>query len=223
MLSARELRAILKRRADNTFSQLGLTRASNASFMYYREMDDGVLGFLGFGLSNFGIKGVLYINVSFCVVNKNVQKLFLSLFGLKDYDGYINNPMENLDCLVEGKSYNDLTWKVKEEEDINEAIGEIVYYYTNYINPFFNQFNSWEKYSFAVKDYKIDRSGRNYILPIIYYLEGNLDRALEYITQRAKDTKAYSNKSDELFIKNFRIMCQTQTIDKPLLPDAEKN
>lgn len=99
---------------------------------------------------------------------------------------------------------NDSEQTLKTSLDVAPSVRKMLDYVETIAEPFFSQFVSLDYYLEYRKNVGL-QSERDQIIPIIYYLLGRKQDALEYIESRLNDPirKGYTDIGDPVFLKNF--------------------
>ena len=205
-LSSTSLKKMIDRAIFGKISELGYKKSS-LNRIYVTYLRNGFIGFVGVLSSSQGFNNMQFINVTFAVSHKDYQTMLYNLYGLDPKGGITCNSMNNLCDLFKQRPYSDFEWVVKNQDDINKTIDEIVYYIRNYIHPFFEQYSNKIVYRNGIESGVLsNQSTKDALLPVIYYMEGNKKAAEKYLIDRelASNGSAYSDALASVFLTNFR-------------------
>jgi hypothetical protein len=201
MYSSRELQKLLHKNLYSVLEQVGYKRKYEV--IYYKPLRNNFHGFIGVFSSSCGYPYSQRVNVAFQISNADVEKLSCSLRGVKSHNGINCGPMQNLHSLIPGKGYNDLEWRIQDDNSTDRAIEEICLLLHKYVDPFFSENDNWEAYKQLVEK-KTDWE-KELLMPVILYLEGNKKGGEEYIIAQKKirPDKAYRDPDRMLFVENY--------------------
>jgi hypothetical protein len=171
---------------------------------YIRQFDKNTIEMVGFTIASHQTPGVLYVNSLIGLHYRPLQELFYTIKGddyeKNRYSGTLASP---LGYLMPCEDYKE--WEFSDQSNIKDVVDDLLYSIRAYGFSFIERYKEPNELLKCLEERKyILEMTRIYKLPIMYYLLGNEDKALEYI-------KMFSNR------------CNKNTIDdQKYLEFAEK-
>lgn len=169
--------------------------------VFYKELNEKILGTVSFGISNYGRSDIISLNPVIGVMSKDVENLMEKTTGLntlKDFMPTISTPLGYL--LLE-KSYKE--WEFEKGKDNAQIVAEMVGKITTNGFSFFKGRDTLKGVILEVeKDNFILQPSKLYKLPLLYYCNGEKEKGLDFINRNMTPDntpyQTFKNKYKEL-------------------------
>lgn len=203
--SSKELRKMAFDTISPVFTSQGFKKSD---YNFRKEYRDGVFGFIGFGASSGGIYNTLFLNLHIGLEQINAFQLVRKL---------IESPNKTMGCnawqglynIVPETDYFDYEWEIQNQSDAEKVRDILSSLLFQVIEPYFkeNCCMSMYKYNIIQGNYGIEMF-KNIYTPVIYYLEGDKNKGLEYINNKIMTNpgKAYQDPLEKTFLKNYQML-----------------
>jgi len=168
-------------------------------YSFIKQIDENIFGIIGFGSVSYQIRGTVFVHPTVGIYNKAVDDIFHQLTNLKG-DGYYQ-PVINTSFgyLTPQNEYKE--WLVN-DDNIDSVNLELIDVIKLYGLPFIEKYKDPEILMKCVADKKyILSENRDYILPILYYLNGDKHKGLQYIEDNINQS---NNPVYSKYYENYR-------------------
>lgn len=150
-------------------------------YIYYQDLNDNTIGTLAFGIARYGVPHSLFVNVNIGFIYKDINKILIELLGT-GYDllkkGIAMGGI-SLGYLMPEDKFKE--WQFIENTDHSNNINEMFEAIKEYALPCHCRFANIDNFEEALTYRKLVSTITEYIMPIIYYLQGNPQMGIDYI------------------------------------------
>lgn len=199
--SSRELRSLLSKCLTPIIAQLGFKRHNH---YFIKEYKDGVFGLIGISGSSCGDKNTLYCTLYVGMAQKDVSKM---INDLVEYSrSFLFEGWQGISDIIPDGKYKDYEWKISSQADIDVLVQRVLQLATQIILPFFEENCCKSMYRYNIMSGRFaDNSQKDRIIPILYYLDGDKQRGINYVESRIRNNpdKAYCDLIDKVFLDNY--------------------
>lgn len=163
---------------------------------FVRMADEKTIQNIGFNIATYGEKHTFYLSPSPGIIYKDVTELEIQLRNLErpEYPDYVGAMLcLPIGYLMPAKDY--IEWRFTQSEDVAEKTNAMADAIIEYGIPYMEKLVNRDEVAYGMEIGKYGGS-REFVLPILYYLRGNNQRALECINEFIKKFSAASHLED---------------------------
>jgi len=180
---------------NQAMSQIGLKQKNN--LVYYKCLSDDIIGVV-----NLGIQTVTGEKMSFHptvgILSKDVESIMEEVTGMNTLDQLMPTISTPLIDLLPDKHLKE--WELTRDKDNEAIMKDLFEQIVNHAFPFFEEKGTIGSIVQEVeRGNYIKSSVQLYKLPLLYHCLGKTQKGVEYINEKLKENKKYSQKFLETF------------------------
>jgi hypothetical protein len=167
--------------------------------IFIHKFNNKIFATIGFGTVWNRKNKSLFVNPVLGIYYKEVEDLFFELTKNKShFQSSVSTP---LGYLTTASKY--LEWEFNEYMEFQTTCNDLLETIKSYGLPYVNRLKDWTQFIKEFEDSKYTAGFiKDYKLPIIYYLNGEKSKGLEFIEQKIKQNSIIDNRYLQ-FHKNF--------------------
>lgn len=172
---------------------------SKKKYVYIKEVDEQTIGTIGFGIASNRVPGSLFINPVVGIFNKQVEEIYCQLTGYDSIKTHQATVGTNVGFLIPPENYYK-EWELS-DSCIDNVTADIIEKIVTYGLPFIEKYRNPNELLKCLEERRyILEITRIYKLPIMYYLLGYKDKALEYVDTVSNNFKDKNNVDAERYL-----------------------
>lgn len=153
---------------------------------YVRIINNNVLQNVVFSYATHSKKNAVYFNPIVGVIYKDIDSMMVALKELNISRTQTFTPMIGcpIGSLMPVKTFKE--WKFTKNEPIDETANEMADFIIKYGIPYLDMLSNEENLVYGMEVGSLGSDMRDYVLPILYYIRGNTEKALSFLDEVIK-------------------------------------
>lgn len=194
-MDSKEFQNVIFRQVGDELIKLGLKKKKKTDF--YTDLQKGILGTIGFGISTYGKSSSIFLNPVIGILCMEVETLMEKTKGynsLKYFQPTISTP---LGYLLPEKTYKE--WEFEKGKNNTSIVADMVDKISTNGFSFFSGRDTLKGVILEVeKDNFILQPSKLYKLPLLYYCNGEKEKGLNFINRNlTPDNTPYQTFKDK--------------------------
>lgn len=152
---------------------------SKKKYFFVKQLDELTIGSIGFFISSYQTPGTIYVNPVVGIHNKKIEEIYCMLTGADTIKTCRGTISISIGYLIP-PDYRYKEWRIFDNDNKNPTITDLIENITAFGIPFMKHYKAPGEMLKCLEErkYIVDAS---YHLPIMYYVLGNKEQALNYI------------------------------------------